>query len=421
MKEKAPTKRQLIAEIEELRRRLEEAEDTLQAIRNGEVDALLVEGPQGEQVFTLRGADYQYRVIVENMDEGAAMLDSGGSILYCNKRLAHMLKRPFEKLIRSPFIDFVNIRDHAKFKSMLAESQLEDARMETVLKAADETAIPVHLSANDVSFEGVQQICVIATDLSDIIAAEKKYREIVETSQEGIGTIDAGANVTFVNSRLAEMLCYDIDDVLGRSVYEFVYAPDIPEARNRFQRQKEGERQQFDIRLKKKDGSFIWVLISARALYDEYGNFAGVLGMMMDVTARKEAEQQITKAKEELEFRVAERTSQLEAAYKDLESFSYSVSHDLRAPVRIIGGLSDALLRDYSEQLDEDGKKLLNSIIGNTKRMDELIKAVLDLSRISSREVSMSEINMQKAASLVADDLRKLFPERKINVVSFCC
>src|SRR5512141_3321081 len=90
---------EILAENEELRLRLEEAEETLRAIGSGEVDAFVVSGPDGEQVFTLKGAEQPYRVLVETMNEGAANLAADGTILYCNNRLAAMLQTPLEKLL----------------------------------------------------------------------------------------------------------------------------------------------------------------------------------------------------------------------------------------------------------------------------------------------------------------------------------
>ena len=92
---------ELLSEIETLRLRLEEAEDTLQAIHSGEVDALVISRPEGEQVFTLQGAEHPYRVLVETMSEGAVFLTSDGHVVYANKQLANLLQVPIEKLIRN--------------------------------------------------------------------------------------------------------------------------------------------------------------------------------------------------------------------------------------------------------------------------------------------------------------------------------
>jgi len=102
---------------------------------------------------------------------------------------------------------------------------------------------------------------------------------------------------------------------------------------------------------------------------------------------------------------------------KDMESFSYSVSHDLRAPLRIIGDMSTILLEDYYEKFDDKGKRLLNSIQAHTKRMDKLVLALLDLSRVGRQEMKIDEINMEKEARLIAANLKAVAPERNIEVI----
>ncbi len=107
---------------------------------------------------------------------------------------------------------------------------------------------------------------------------------------------------------------------------------------------------------------------------------------------------------------------ELQTSYREMESFSYSVSHDLRAPLRIINGLSDAVLKDHCEKLDDEGRKLLKVIQKNTERMDKLISALLDLSKIGRQEMRIDEINMEKTAKLIADELKAGIPERAISV-----
>ena len=96
------TKQALLQEIEELKSRMEEQEDTLRAIRDGEVDALMVSTPEGEKVYTLRGAEQVYRIFIETMHEGALLLSPAGTILYANTRFAEMVSMPLEGIINSP-------------------------------------------------------------------------------------------------------------------------------------------------------------------------------------------------------------------------------------------------------------------------------------------------------------------------------
>src|SRR5262245_66209192 len=109
----------LTSELEQLRVRLEEAEETIQAIRTGKIDAVVVSGAQGEQIYTLHGADHSYRVLLEDMNEGAATLLPDGSLLYCNKAFADMLQMPIEKLVGYSANNFVAQSDRQLFVDLL--------------------------------------------------------------------------------------------------------------------------------------------------------------------------------------------------------------------------------------------------------------------------------------------------------------
>ena len=165
-----------------------------------------------------------------------------------------------------------------------------------------------------------------------------------------------------------------------------------------------------------KDGGKGWMLARGELVRDARGAAVGVRGVVMDITGRKQAEEEIRKLNQELEQRVAERTGELEAANKELEAFSYSVSHDLRTPLRAIDGFSHILLEDYANKLDDEGKRLLNVVRNNTSRMGQLIDDILKFSRAGRLEINYSEIDMEQLAYSVSVELRPVVAGDKLQL-----
>lgn len=173
------TKKELLFQIEDLRNRLEEAEETLRAIRSGEVDGLVVNGPEGDRLFLLKGAEHAYRIFVEAMSEGAVTLSHDGTILYCNDRFSEMLEMSHEKVIGHSIYDFVASVD--TFEPAFQKSKTTQEKVEGLLKRKEKPSLPVYLSFNPLLEDEVPGVCVVVTDLEVLKENEKQLKYL--TSQ----------------------------------------------------------------------------------------------------------------------------------------------------------------------------------------------------------------------------------------------
>ncbi|MFZ7112011.1 MAG: response regulator [Desulfatiglandales bacterium] len=171
-----------LIEIEDLRMRLEEAEETLSAIRRGEVDALVVSGPDGERVFTLMGAERSYRYYVQDMNEGAVTLALDGAILYCNDRFAEMVETPYAKIIGDSIHRFVLSNGH--FDSAFEKGKTQRCKAQVLLKRTNSDPVPVSVSLNPMPELETTGICMVVTDLTDHMHQVQQLREQADKLNE---------------------------------------------------------------------------------------------------------------------------------------------------------------------------------------------------------------------------------------------
>ena len=173
-----PRKKQPIRskQITDLRARIVELEETLRAIRMGEVDAVLVSGPHGDQVFTLQGAEHPYRLMVETIDEGAATLAEDGTVLYANRSFAEIFDIPLEKFIGAPLNDFVFGEDRELLAVLIADANLNIVRGEIRLDSHRQRPRTIRLTLSPVREQGGHTICVVATELTELIETNEALR-----------------------------------------------------------------------------------------------------------------------------------------------------------------------------------------------------------------------------------------------------
>jgi PAS domain S-box-containing protein len=193
----SPSKPPVASELEDLRARLADAEELLRSIRNGEVDAVVVAGQHGEQVYTLSGADRVYRQLIDSMNDGAATLSTEGVILFCNGSFARILGRPPDQLVGTSLREHLGAGTRQALDAILGQARSEPVRLEINLETSEGHLVPVYLSASHLQGEGADLVfCVVLTDLSElkrheqIITAERLARLILEQAAEAIVVCD---------------------------------------------------------------------------------------------------------------------------------------------------------------------------------------------------------------------------------------
>ena len=254
-------------------------------------------------------------------------------------------------------------------------------------------------------------------DRKDVEASARKLAAIVESSDDGMISKDLDSLIMSWNHGAETLFGYSSSEALGQSIMMLIPDDRRSEETEILSRIARGENvRHFETVRRRKDGQLIDVSVTVSPIKDPTGRIIGASKVVRDITERKKAEAKIIDLNLRLEERVQERTAQLEAANKELEAFSYSVSHDLRAPLRAMDGFSQAVLEDFGEQVPEEGRRYLQIIRGGAQRMGSLIDDLLAFSRLSRAPVERREVDMARLASEALAELGVDKDDRKIRV-----
>ena len=359
--------------IAELEHRLAEAEETLEAIRQGGVDAVVISGPAGEQVYALEGPDHPYRVLVEEMHQGTVTLDSDGLILYCNRQFAAMMKTSVEDIIGSRMDRFLTADEYGPFSALIAMAGGGHSQGELNLLARNDELVPVLLSLNRLEVSGIENLCAVITDLTEarrneaIVKEEQLSRLILEQTAEPVIVIDAhgkilrageaarrlaGSNVLFQDFSAA----FPISDLDGPvTVSRLLLGV----------RSQKGVRS-IEVNMNSPEGRANALLLSASPLWSPGRELLGCVLTLTDITERKHAEEEL-----------AQQAEQLAQSNSDLRQFAYSASHDLQEPLRHLAIYTELLQQRYEGKLDHEADQFIQRTIDAAHRMERLLKDLL--------------------------------------------
>ncbi len=326
------------------------------------------------------------------------------------------------------------LRSEPQHNTELLERGEMPPTFETVRLAKDGRRLDVQISLSGVYDEEgkLKLVAGIFRDITERKAAEAalrqsehRFRALVELSSDWYWQTDEEHRFTFREGAVLNRMGIPPEADYGIRRWEMKFV-NMGEADWRKYRAILDRREEFRDLLFGRvtpSGSVFWATVSGKPMYDDAGRFVGYHGTGRDVTAQvlaehalRESEAELRRVNEGLEVRVAERTAELAAANKELEAFAYSVSHDLRAPLRAIDGFSRVLIEDYGAKLDAEACGYLDRVRGAVQRMGDLIDDMLQLSRVARVEMRPEAVDLSVLAEEIVAQLRLAAPERRVDV-----
>jgi len=328
-----------------------------------------------------------------------------------------------QALVGSRFSDYFTEPDRAEagYRLVLAEGQVRHYPL--TLRHVSGQTMDVLYNATTYRDESgtVQGVFAAARDVTWRKRAEESIQRLqraVEQAANVIFMTDPEGAITYVNPAFEKTYGYSREEALGKTPRILKSGRHGPSFYEEFwQKLLAGEPVRREFVNKRRDGQLVTIEQSVTPVLATDGKRVGFIAVQNDITERKRAEEALRRLNAELEERVRVRTAELEAVNKELEAFAYSVSHDLRAPLRAISGFSEILREDYGGRLDAEGNRAIARIVAGTQAMGRLIDDLLKLSRLTRKELRRERVDLSEIVRDVAAEERRREPDRKVEVV----
>lgn len=417
----------LLNEIQELRYQLEEAHDTINAIRTGQVDALIVKDDTGHQLYTLKTADQTYRVFIEKMSEGAVTINRDGIVLYCNTRFAEMAATPLEKTIGMPLESFVPESSKNRLQELIYNSWEEDCRQEIILKDGGGRDMHCMFSCNTIELDSGIALSIIITDLSVLKETEKQLQQRNEQLEESRANTEKLNNTleATVKERTGDLLIsrehfklltnnilqmtwtnlptgivnsfnqrwYDYtgltkDDTANFEWELVVHPDDLKETLGRYELSlKTGDIFEAENRYRRHDGVYRWHLNRSKPLKNDNGDIIFWVGTATDIEDQKQ-----------------------EMDRKD--EFIGIASHELKTPLTSLKGYLQLIASYKKEELPPVIKQYIGKAGVSINKLQSLINDLLDVSKIKAGrlEYSITELNITDLVSQCIENAEHVYP-----------
>lgn len=365
-----------------------------------------------EQLFA---TDKRLAEIIEGMTEACFALDSDWNFTFVNDKSETLLHYSREQILGKSIWKIFD-----KLVGTPMEKNYQIAMKERI-PLSFEAFSPIAERWLDIrlfpSGEGLAAFLLDIHDRKILEVERQKFVSLAENSVEFVGMCDLEGNALFVNEAGWQMVGLgSVEEALERKLHDFFFPEDHEFILKEFLPVViEKGHAEVEIRFRHfKTGKPIWMLYNVFVIKDEHKEIVGFATVSRNITERKRAEEEIQRLNETLEHKVVERTSELNAVNKELAAFSYSVSHDLRAPLRTLDGFSLALIEDYEDKIDEVGKNYLQRIRNGSQQMARLIDDMLKLSRVTRTEINKEKVNLSEIVKSIAKDLQEHQPRENV-------
>lgn len=284
--------------------------------------------------------------------------------------------------------------------------------------------IDVRVLASPIEVNDELNVLVVAEDITDkkraaarLRESEERYRLVSENPLLGIGWASFSGEILYLNQTFCDLLGYNMDELRSLHYSQITHPDDFSWETELFHKLISGEIDNYKVekRYIKKDGQPIWAELNLTRVKNTTGQ-EYCIGIIQDISQRKEAEDAIQRLNAGLEEMVQQRTEQLKAAYAELEAFSYSVSHDLRSPLRLINGFLKVLSHDLADRIKPNEREYIEIIHEKVLRMDTLIRDMLKLSTIDKSDLVRAEVDMHEMVISVLEELNYAFGSHNADI-----
>ncbi len=411
-------------EIEELRQQLEEANDTIEAVRTGQVDALIVKDKKGHQLYTLKSADQTYRVFIEKMIEGAITLDEKGIILYSNSRFASMMKLPLSKIIGSYFEAFVPNEFRETFDELTKKGWRAESKGEMYLATGNNELIPFLVSLTTLELDDRTALSLILTDLSiqkdiekelkeknqqlqaaqiftaqlnnqleekvkertkELLTSREYFKFLADTIPVIIYTAKANGDYDYFNQQWYNYTGLSFEESKENKWQSVVHPDDLPDTIMKWNESiKTGAPFKNEDRKRSADGTYRWHLAHALPFRDNDENIVAWFGVCTDIEDQKKA-------------------------MEKKDEFISMASHELKTPVTSLKAFTQIMMMTFEDEGNSMASGMLGKMDKQINKLTALIADLLDASKANSGQLNFQneDFDFNELIKEVTDEIQR--------------